>query len=63
MVLATALGASLACGEAMSVEDYSAACGEYTRQLAESQGTAKAYNDWSASMEKLSPPQELIALH
>ncbi len=63
MVLATALGASLACGGAMSVEDYSAACGEYTRQLAESQGTAKAYSDLSTSMEKLSPPQELNALH
>ncbi len=63
ILMTAALGVTVACSGALTVEEYAAACGEYTGQLAESQGTARAHGDWFASMEELIPPQELDALH
>ena len=63
ILMAAALGVTVACNGALTVEEYAAACGEYTGQLASSQGTARAHGDWSTSMEELIPPQELDTLH
>ncbi len=63
IIMVSALFATLACSGTMSVEEYAATCGEYTGQLASSQGTARAHNDWSAAMETLAPPEELDPLH